>query len=175
MRLQGYDITSILTPETHYVVSQLEPLNGRDLPSFVSMDASMNEIRRITFNERKTSFYAFYKYAVKVKGIGKMESLRGMNRIEIQVRGRHIEMKGFREGKLRAILSVYDVPTLTWSLEEIESFLKGSFGLALKKGDVIEAKNLDFVKDNVRVKIIDVDSWPLPLSQLPGNLTGNLF
>ncbi len=178
MRLQGYNITSILTPETCFVVSQPDLIAERELPSFVSMDCNMNEIRRITFNERKRSFYAFYKYSVEVKGIGRMESMKGLDEIEVKVNKRSIEMVGRRKrDNKEVILSFFDVPTLTWSEDDVISFLKGQFGLRLRKKNekTYLVENLEYVNDKVGVKVIDVDSWPLPLSQLSSNLARNLL
>ncbi len=178
MKLQGYNITSILTPETQYVISQLDPEGGEELPSFVSMDCAMNEIRRITFTERKNSFYAFYKYSVQVKGVGRMESMRGLNRIVISVKGRALEMRGWKGSKLKVIMTLHDLPTLSWEEDEIVSAVREQFGLRIEKidGSTFLVKNLKYVKDNVKMIVLDVDSWPLPLSsQLPSDLTSNLL
>ncbi|BBG23526.1 hypothetical protein IC006_0810 [Sulfuracidifex tepidarius] len=178
MKLQGYNITSIMTPETYFVVSQPDLVEGRELPSFVSMDCNMNEIRRITFSERKKSFYPFYKYSVEVHGIGRMESMKGLERIEVKVNKRSIEMTGEkRRDNAKVIFSILDVPTLTWSENDITSFLREQFGVRLKrKGErTYLIENLNYVNDKVNVKVIDVDSWPLPLSQLSSNLAGNLL
>lgn len=181
MKLFGYLIDSILTPETRFVVTTRRFIDtlGDEYPAFISLNRDDKIIRELVlihqsrFNGRKVQ--EGYKYIVESKSDGRLSSLSDCQRIILGIRAKKLQglnlittqlrFFGIRGDKLHKILILHDVPILAKNrkdlLIQIRDFL-GSWNIKIANiPEVIW--NINREKSLAKSKLIDVDYLKFPL------------
>lgn len=181
MKLFGYLIDSILTPETKFVATAYRFIDsiGESYPAFVSLNQDGEIIRELIIiqesrlNGRKIQ--EGYKYVVSSNSDGKLSSLSDCDIIAIGIRAKKMEnfnaistqlrFFGFKSNSLNKILIVNDVPVLAKNKEDLimqlNEFLAHWNVHINNIPDIIYNVNIE--KSKVRAKLLDIDYLKLLL------------
>jgi len=187
MKLFGYNIDSLLTPEVMYIVTRriFVPFLAEEFPEIISLDTNLNIIRELIIIKdhllKGNKIQIGYKYTVNSKNDGKLSSLNDCKRIVFGINAKLLKSLnalstdfiffGFKN-ELEKILILHDIPIIAKDKDELYKEITkylASWGINISSIPA-EISNMPKNKINVKSKIIDID-YALFSSQFSSNFT----
>ncbi|ARM76055.1 hypothetical protein [Acidianus manzaensis] len=180
MKLFGYNIDSVLTPEVKYVISTKYFVDtlAETYPAIISLNSEGKVLRELIFIKQShlkgRTIQEGYKYSIESKGDGKLNSLSKCDKIILGIKAKkmaklkaitvQLRFFGFKKGNLEKILIIHDVPIIAKDkkdlLLQVQEFLKEwNSKIEDIPGIVIRDKE----ETSINSKIIDIDYLTLPL------------
>ncbi|AWR97408.1 hypothetical protein DFR86_07500 [Acidianus sulfidivorans JP7] len=180
MKLFGYNIDSVLTPEAKYVVTSRYFLDtlAEAYPAVISLNLEGKILRELVFIKQSRlkgrTIQEGYKYEIESHSDGRLNSLSKCEKIILGIKAKKISninaittqlrFFGFKKGNLERLLIIHDVPIIAKDKKDlffqIQKFLNewnvkvdNIPGLVLKKEESKVTNS----------KIIDLDYLSLPL------------
>ncbi|MEM3972092.1 MAG: hypothetical protein QXR34_09040 [Saccharolobus sp.] len=179
MKLFGINISSLISPETNYIVTDFEFVNSLadDFPAFASLDANHRVLRKLILIKTPKfnfNFYPNYKYTIKVKNADNtLASLKGSEKIIVGLRANKslignkkgittkLYFLGIKNDEPYRLLILNDIPIIATNKEDLmnqlKSFLKETYNIKISKIPTV----IDGVRyrEKVDAKIVDVDYY----------------
>ncbi|AOL15556.1 hypothetical protein BFU36_01070 [Sulfolobus sp. A20] len=189
MKLNGIDISSIISSQTAYVATTYEFIEifAEDFPTYISLDVNGRIIRKLIVLSRPRinfSFYPNYKYIIEKSNFNdnySLQSLKDAEKILIYIKATRksmgnekvmqpiINFLGLKNDKPSKLLVVNDIPIVTTNRKEelisqtIE-FIKQELGLDISTlPTIVNASDYREIRKRGKVKIVDVDYYQNPL------------
>lgn len=184
MKLNGIDLSSIISPETSFIVTTYEFIESLadEFPAYLSLDVNNNVLRKlIIFDKPKLgfNFYPNYKYTVSVKkSSNTLYSLKGSDKILISIKAykriisglkglaTKLYFLGIKNDKLYRLLILNDIPIIASNkddlMNQLKEFLSNIYNIKISKlPSIIDGISY---KERNDAKILDMDySAPLTL------------
>jgi len=189
MKLNGIDISSIISSQTAYVATTYEFIEilAEDFPTYLSLDVNGRIIRKLIVLSRPKinfNFYPNYKYIIEKNNYHdnySLQSLKDTEKILIYIKAMRksmgnekvmqpiINFLGLKSDKPSKLLVMNDVPIVTTNRKEelisqtIE-FIRQELGLDISElPSIINPSDYREIGKKGKVKIADVDYYQNPL------------
>ncbi|QXJ32752.1 hypothetical protein [Saccharolobus shibatae] len=177
MKLNGIDISSIISTETSYIITRYEFMDSlaEEFPAYISYDLNNNVLRKlIIFDPPKIgfNFYPNYKYTVKIiESTDNLYSLKGSDKLLIALKAykkvigemiglmTKLHFLGIKNERLYRMLILNDVPIIASNKKELMDKLIDY----LKENYYVTVSNIPTIVDGIEykerndVKVLDVD------------------
>ncbi len=171
MRLFGFDVDSIITPETKFIITKKRFLSsfGDEYPSFISLNEDKKVIRELVILSK--SFFKGheiqlgYEYSLESNTDGKLNSLIDSKKIILGIKAKRmpygittqLRFLGIKD-KPDKILIMHDVPIVASNRKELLASIKDF----MNEWVSINVSNIPCIitgvkKEKIKVNTIDVD------------------